>query len=61
MGESITKEKKRKESGFPFWIREVFLEGDFFIVFVEKHKKEEKRGFSSSRFRGFFWKVDIYT
>ena len=56
MGKSVTKGKKlRKESGFPFWITKVFLEGDFFIVFVERHKKEKRRGFSSNIFGGVLW------
>ena len=61
MGESVTKGKKiRKESGFPFWIREVFfLEGDFFF-FVKRHKNEEKEGIFLQSIWGVLWGRLIY-
>ena len=53
MGELVTKGKKIiKESRFLFFFtREGFFWREiFFIIFVERHKKEGRRGFSFSRF-----------
>ena len=52
MGELVTKGKKIiKESRFLFFgPKKIFFGGRFFIIFVERHKKEGRRGFSFSRF-----------
>ena len=63
MGESVTKGKKiRKESGFPFWIREVFfLERDFFFLCKETQKWRKRGDFPPIDLGGSLGKANIYT
>ena len=65
MGELVTKGKEIiKESRFLFFFgpEKFFFGGRFFIIFVKRHKKEGRRGFSFNGFgRSLLGKIDRYT